>query len=269
MKNLLITALFTGITFSMCAQEDTLKKGYELRGKEKYGYIVSKDDKKTEGIVKLMGTKTTPWVNQQKVKFVAKEDLNASKKKQKFDKLDVDDLKEYVAYESDSKERHFRLINYTNKNESAKSTTVTDLAGKSKTLKKSSISDHMAEVITDGKITMYRLYDYPTPIDAGSKDVHLLQNEEQNIIDNPTLLYQKGDNKVKELHIADIKGLVKDCKTVSDKLAAGKYSSYNPAKEEKPQSELDKMIKHKLDVVGNQIIAVGTEVFSDYNTNCQ
>ncbi len=118
MKKLLLCALLSTFTFCVFAQEDTAAdEEYQLRGNEKYGYIINEDGKKEEGIVKLMGTDKAPWVNQKKVKFIAKGAIDSSKKRQKFDKLKTDDLQEYVAYEDNGTERHFRLIKYSNTRE--------------------------------------------------------------------------------------------------------------------------------------------------------
>ncbi len=57
---------------------------YELKANEKNGYIIDKNGKKIEGIVRLAGDEMNPWVNQKKVKFVAASDIDKSKKKQKI-----------------------------------------------------------------------------------------------------------------------------------------------------------------------------------------
>jgi hypothetical protein len=246
--------------------QDNTQNTYELRGKEQFGYIIDKDGNKTEGIVKLAGNEENPWMNQKKVKFIPKSSINPDKKRQRFKVLDADDINEYVAIEADGTERHFRKIKFTNKRESFGNSG--GLGGKIKTIKNFASTTHMAEVILDGPITLYRLYGYPSPVAAGKGDIEEAKKDEENLRENPDLLVQKNNGKPKELAVADIKGLVSDCKVVSQKLASGAYSSYDPAKEEKKKSRFGKLVKSEFDRGGKKLLTMGLEIFTDYNTNC-
>lgn len=265
MKKTILAALFLSVSFLASAQEGDDE--YELRSGEQQGYIITKDDKKLEGIVKLVGNSETPWTNQKKVRFIDKESINPEKKRQRFKVMDADDIKEYVAIDDNGVERHFRTIKFTNKREAMGNTG--GLGGKIKTIKNFSSTTHLAEVIVNGPITMYRLYGYPAPVAAGEGDIAAMEADRKDLIENPDILVQKGDDKPKELAAADIKKLVDDCKTVSEKLSAGGYASYDPAKEEKKKSAFGKLIKSEVDRAGNKLLNMGTEIFTDYNSTCK
>ncbi len=268
MKTTILTLGLLSLSILSFAQDkDKDNEEYELKGNEKQGYIITKDDQKIEGIVKLVGTDNNPWMNQKKVKFIPKESINPEKKRQKFKVFDADDMKEYVAVD-DSVERHFRLIKFVNKRQGLLNST-DGLGGQIKTIKNLSSTTHMAEVIVDGPIKMYRLYGYPTPVAMGNDDVAAAEADERNLRENPDVLVQKGDGKPKELTASDIKKLVSDCQTVADKLAAGGYSSYDPAKEEKKKSTFGKLIKGEVDRAGDKLLVMGTQIFTDYNTTCK
>lgn len=263
-----MSAAFVAISFSVFAQEDE-NEDYELRGNEKYGYIITDKGKKVEGIVKLMGSEETPWVNQKKVKFIAKEDIDPSKNRQRLKKMDTDDLEEYVAIDGD-KERHFRLVKWANTREGVMSEGG-GLGGTLKKAKNLSTTRHMAEVMVDGKISVFRLYGYPATVAAGKGDIEKMERETQELRENPTVLVQKGDGRVEAFQAGDIKELVKDCKMVEEKLEGGKYASYDPAKQEKKRSGMGKMIKNEVDRagMGGTLLTMADEVFSDYNANCK
>ncbi|MCJ7936002.1 MAG: hypothetical protein MUW56_20830 [Chryseobacterium sp.] len=155
MKKLLLFSLFTLISFKAYAQEDN--SDYELRSNEKYGYIIDKNGKKIEGIVRLNGDAMNPWSNQKKVKFVAVPDIDKSKKKQKFKTFDPDDIKEYMTVDDNNNERHFEMIKYTNTKEGF-NTATGGLSGNIKSFNNLTKNTQFAEVVKDGKIKVYKLY---------------------------------------------------------------------------------------------------------------
>lgn len=269
MKKLVLGLTLTALSFSVFAQDDKQDEEYELRGNEKYGYIITEKGDKIEGIVKLMGNEETPWVNQKKVKFIAKSDIDASKNRQRLKKMDTDDLKEYVAIDGD-KERHFRLVKWNNTREGLMSEGG-GLGGTLKKAKNLSTTRHMAEVMVDGKISVFRLYGYPATVAVGKGDVEQMERETKELRENPTVLVQKEDGKVEAFQADDIKDLVKDCDMVEEKLEAGKYASYDPAKQEKKRSGMGKLIKNEVDRagMGGTLLTMAQEVFGDYNANCK
>lgn len=111
MKKVLLFGFFSLMTSGVYAQEET--NDYELKADEKYGYVIDKNGKKVEGIVRLAGSDMSPWVNQKKVKFIAASEIDKSRKKQKFKTIGPDDLKEYVAFDDSNNERHFEMVKYT------------------------------------------------------------------------------------------------------------------------------------------------------------
>jgi hypothetical protein len=267
MKQALLSIMLIATTLTLRAQDDKSDEEYELRGSEKYGYIITEKDEKIEGIVRLMGTAQTPWVNQKKVKFIAKDKIDPERKRQKLKVWDTDDLKEYVAYE-EAGERHFRLIKYTNTREGL-GTDNSGAGGTFKAIKNLSTTRHIAEVVVNGKISVFRLYGYPAAFAVGEADVKKMEAETKDLIENPTILYQKEDSKIKALKSDDIKELVKDCDMVKEKLVAGGYPSYDPAKEEKKRSGMGKLIRDEADRVSDRVLNMGREVFGDYNANCK
>ncbi|STZ27334.1 hypothetical protein [Myroides odoratus] len=78
-KKLLVLTILTLLSSPIVAQEGSDE--YELRSNEKMGWIIDKDGKKIEGVVKLIGTEETPWENQLKVKFIAFDEINKEKKR--------------------------------------------------------------------------------------------------------------------------------------------------------------------------------------------
>ncbi len=267
MKKILLVSCLSIFAAPLFAQE--AEEEYELRGNEKYGYVIKSDDQKIEGIVKLVGGESNPWVNQKKVKFIAKADMDASKKRQRFTKMDADDIKEYVAIDDAGNERHFRRIKFVNKREGLMNQSGNGLGGKIKTMKNLTSTTHLAEALVYGKITMYKLYGYPTMVSAGEGDIQRAKQDEEHILSSPDILVQKGDGKVQELEVSDIKDLTEDCKAVQDKMASGGYKTYDPAVQEKKKSGFGKMLKTEVDRSGSKLPDMGKEIFSDYNVVCK
>lgn len=238
---------------------------YELKGNEKDGWIIDKDGNKTEGIVKLLGTSETPWVNQKKIKFIAKSDIDQNKKRQKFKTMDVDDLKGYAAYDGDSL-RQFQLIKYTNKREASKGGS--GLGGDIKMIKNLSNTTYMAETILQGPITVYRLYGLPTAVAVGKKQADEMNNDIRDIIENPSILVTKNGGKVEELNSSDMKKFTDDCDYVRNKMTNNEYGSYHAEKEEKKRSKIGGLIKNEMEVNSSKVLDMAKEIFTDYNANC-
>lgn len=269
MKKLFLCLAMMAATATVWAQDDKQDEEYELRGNEKYGYIITEKGEKIEGIVKLLGSAESPWTNQKKVKFIAKADIDPSKNRQKLKVMDTDDLQEYVAQDGD-KERHFRLVKWANTREGVMSGGG-GLGGTLKKAKNLSTTRHMAEVMVNGKISVFRLYGYPATVAVGKDDVAQMEKETQDLRENPTVLVQKGDDKVEAFQADDIKEMVSDCAVVKEKLEGGKYASYDPAKQEKKRSGMGKLIKNEVDRagMGGTLLTMAEEVFGDYNANCK
>jgi len=261
MKKLLLIALL-GISALSYAQEDNTD--YEIRSGEKYGYIIEKNGKKTEGIVRLNGSDMSPWQNQKKVKFIAATDIDKSKKRQKFKTYDADDLKGYMAVD-DNTERVFESIKYTNTKEGF-NTATTGLSGGIKAFNNLTKSEQFAEVVTDGKIKIYKLYGYPTTFSAGSQ-VAVADEETQRLRKSPSYIYSKKNGKPEELTIAKAKTIVADCPVVKEKIAAGDYGSLK--NDTKKRSALGKFIKNEIDNAMSDNLSIVNEVIYDYNQNCK
>ncbi|NIG55066.1 hypothetical protein [Chitinophaga sp. Cy-1792] len=269
MKTRILTAGLLILSFASFAQNQTADDDnieYELKSNEKLGYIITKDDQKVEGVVKLAGSEKSPWDNQKKVRFLAKENIDPTAKRQHFKVLKVDDLKEYVAVENNA-ERRFRVIKFSNMR--AAMSMGDGIGSTIKGIKNASSTTHMAEVIIDGPITMYRLYGYPTMVAVGNADVAQAEQDENNLRNNPDILVQKGDDRPRELRTGDIKKLVDDCSAVSTKLAAGEFHTYDPAKEEKKKTGFGKLIKGETERLGSKLEDMGVEIFTAYNTTCK
>ncbi|WP_240453364.1 MULTISPECIES: hypothetical protein [unclassified Flavobacterium] len=247
---------------SFAQENDT---DYELRANEKEGWIIDKKGNKIEGVVRLMGSEDSPWVNQQKVKFIAKKDIDMSKKKQKFKVLDTDDLKGYAAYDGDVL-REFELIKYTNVRESSAASG--GLGGNLKMIKNLSNSNYMAETMIKGPITVYRLYGLPTSVAVGNKQVQEMEEDLKRIRTKPRILVSKNGGKIEELDSKDMKKLTEDCEFVRSKMLNKEYASYNPEKEEKERSKMGSLLKSEMELSGEKVQKMAMEILTDYNTNC-
>ncbi|WP_160140123.1 hypothetical protein [Chryseobacterium sp. c4a] len=208
MKKVLALSLFALASFTAYAQEDN-NTDYELRKDEKYGYIIDKSGKKIEGIVRLNGDAMYPWNNQKKVKFAPVSDIDKSKKKQKFKTLDTDDIKEYVAIDENNNERHFENIKYTNTKEGF-NTATGGLSGNIKAFNNLTKNTQFAEIVTDGKIKVYKLYGYPTTFSAGTSQMAAADAETKRLREVPSYLYNKKGGKVEELTLAKAKIIIAD-----------------------------------------------------------
>ncbi|BAP31450.1 uncharacterized protein CHSO_2413 [Chryseobacterium sp. StRB126] len=265
MKKTLALSLFALVSFNAYAQEDN-NTDYALRGDEIYGYIIDKSGKKTEGIVRLNGDALSPWDNQKKVKFIAASDIDKSKKKQKFKTLDTDDIKEYVAIDNNNSERHFENIKYTNTKEGF-NTATGGLSGNIKAFNNLTKSTQFAEIVTDGKIKVYKLYGYPTTFSAGTSQIAAADAETKRMRETPSYIYSKKGGKIEELTLAKAKIIIGDCSYAKSKMTSGTYASLK--NDEKKRSGLGRLIKSQIDDVMSNIPEIVEEVIMDYNENCK
>lgn len=263
-KKTLLIAVLALLTTPVFAQE--LETEYELRPNEKRGWIIDSKGKKIDGIVKLAGTEDTPWENQLKVKFIADDDIDLNKRKQKLKTLSTKDLKGYAAYEGDLL-REFEVINYKNIRESSTSDG-SGIAGKVKLIKNLSRSEYMAEVLVKGVITVYKLYGLPSSVAIGKKEVEEREKDIRLIREKPAILVSKNRGKIEELSAADMKKLTEDCEYVRTKMLNKEYPSYNPDKEEKKRSKFGALLKSEMELSNEKIQIMATEILSDYNSNC-
>lgn len=252
------------LPYTLVAQEE--HDEYELRGNEKMGWIINKDGKKIEGVVKLVGTDQTPWENQLKVKFIAFDEINKEKKRQKFKTLKTDELKGYAAYDGEVL-REFELIKYKNIRESSASDG-SGVSGKIKLIKNLSTSEYMVEVVVPGAIKVYRLYGLPSSVAIGNAEVREREQDIKYIIESPTILVVKKGGKIEELNSSDFKKLTEDCSYVRTKMLNNEYASYNPEKEEKKKSKLGALLKNEFELNGAKIQRMALEILPDYNENC-
>lgn len=262
MKKLLLIGLLSFVSFNVYAQEDNTE--YEMRAGEKTGYIIDKNGKKIEGIVRLAGDEMNPWTNQKKVKFIASSDIDSSKKKQKFKTYDVDDLKGYMAVDNNT-ERVFETIKYTNTKE-AYNTQNGGLSGNLKAFNNLTKSNQFAELVTDGKIKVYKVYGFPTTFSAGGQ-IAVADAENKRMRENPSYVYSKKGSKPEELTAAKTKIIIADCPVVKTKAAKGEYASLK--NDTKQRSGLGKFIRNE---IGNAMAdnkAIVDEVILDYNENCK
>lgn len=262
-KKLLFITAMTLLPFCSFAQESDTD--YELGSNEKEGWIIDKKGNKIEGIVRLMGSEGSPWVNQQKVKFIAKKDIDTSKKKQKFKVLDADDLTGYAAYDGNVL-REFELIKYTNVRES--SAAGGGLGGNLKMIKNLSNNNHMAETMIKGSVTVYRLYGLPTSVAVGNKQIQEMEEDLERIRTKPRILVSRNGGKIEELDSKDFKKLTEDCEYVRAKMLNKKYTTYNPEKEEKERSKMGSLLKSEMELSGEKIQKMAMEILADYNANC-
>lgn len=262
MKKFFLVSLL-GISLWSYAQEEN-NTDYELRDDEKTGYIINKSGNKIEGIVRLNGDSQNPWNNQKKVKFIASNTIDKSKKKQKFTTYDADDIKEYMAYDGDQA-RHFESVKYTNFKE-GNNTATGGLSGALKTFNNVTKSTQFAELLIDGKIKVYKIYGYPTTFSAGSQ-IQVAEKESKRLRDFPGYIYSKRGSKPKELNFTEIKMITADCSLIKKKFDAGEYASAKTGKEKK--SAIGKFIKSEIDNAKSNVPEMVEEIIVDYNSNCK
>jgi hypothetical protein len=264
MKKIALLLILGLISTNVYAQEDNENDEYELKGTEQFGYIVNKSGNKIEGIVKLANAKY-PWNNQKRVKFIAKSDIDKTRKNQKLKNFDVDDIKEYTAYDGDQA-RHFELIKYTNVREGM-NTATGGLSGTLKTFNNLTKSNQLAEVVVDGKIKVYKLYGYPTTFAAGNNQIKQMEEETERLKNLPSYIVSKNNGKLTELNLSEAKSVLSDCGYVTSKIKNREYSSLKDNGKEK-KSGLGKLIKKEVDNAKANVPAIIEEVFTDYNQNC-
>ncbi|SDR12614.1 hypothetical protein SAMN05421664_3678 [Chryseobacterium soldanellicola] len=252
MKKLLLMGLFGLLSLNMNAQEET-----GTYNGEKYGYIIDKTGKKIEGVVHLNGGYSSPWQNQLKVKFAGVADIDKVKNKIKFKTYDADDIKEYMLYEGDTP-RIFKSVKYTNTREALNSSdTSTGLGASIKAMNNLTRTSQFAELVTEGKITVYKLYGYPA---ANSQDA-------ARLAENPNYIYSKKGGKVEELTPAKAKIIIADCPYAKAKATKGEYGSLK--NEEKKRSGLGKFIRDEITNSTTDKLSIVNEVIYDYNENCK
>lgn len=255
MKKVLLFGLFCLATSNFYAQEDGANAG------EKYGYIIDKGGKKIEGIVHLHGGYSSPWQNQLKVKFAADADIDKVKNKVKFKTYDADDIKEYMVYEGD-KPRVFQSIKYSNTREAINSSNnSTGIDAGIKALNNLTRTSQFAEIVTEGKIKVYKMYGYPT------SSLAYASAENERLRNSPDYVYSKKGGKVEDFTPAKVKIAVADCPYTKAKAAKGEYGSLK--NEEKKRSGLGKFIREEISNATVDKLSIVNEVIYDYNENCK
>ncbi|ANF52601.1 hypothetical protein A0O34_19715 [Chryseobacterium glaciei] len=256
MKKLLLIGLFGLFSLNVYAQEETT-----TYNGEKYGYIIDKSGKKVEGVVHLNGGYSSPWQNQLKVKFAAIADIDKVKNKIKFKTYDADDIKEYMLYEGDTP-RVFQSIKYTNTREAINSSNnSTGIGAGIKALNNLTRTSQFAEIVTEGKIRVYKMYGYPTSASAYDS----VENE--RLRTTPDYVYSKKGGKVEDFTPAKVKIAIADCPFTKAKAAKGEYGSLK--NEEKQRSGLGKFIRDEIKNATVDKLSIVNEVIYDYNENCK
>lgn len=254
---------FSLISFSVQAQEQEEDGTYNG---EKYGYIIDKTGKKTEGVIHLHGGYSSPWLNQLKVRFAAISDIDKTKNKIKFKTYDAGDIKEYMLYEGDTP-RVFKSVKYSNMREALNSSeSTTGLAAGFKAINNLSRTEQFAEVVAEGKVTVYKLYGYPTALSANTTRA-ITQTETDRLRENPDYIFSKKGGKVEELTPAKAKIILADCPYVKTKMTKGEYGSLK--NEEKKRSGLGKFIRDEISNSTTDKLSMINEVIYDYNENCK
>ena len=256
MRKLLLIAFLGLLTSHVSAQEENA-----TYNGEKYGYVIDKSGKKIEGVVHLNGGYSSPWQNQLKVKFAAVADIDKVKNKIKFKTYDSDDIKEYMVYEGDTP-RVFQSIKYTNTREALNSSdNYTGLGAGIKALNNLSRTSQFAEVVTEGKIKVYKMYGYPTSGAAYNSA------ENERLRTTPDYVYSKKGGKVEDFTPAKVKLAIADCPYAKAKSTKGEYASLKP--DEKKRSGLGKFIRDEVKNATVDKLSIINEVIYDYNENCK
>lgn len=240
MRNLIlaVSLIFSGI---LTAQE------YELASDEMKGQIITKKGEVLKGYIKLNGDERSPWKNQQKVEFFTEDAMADGKVKGKErETFKPKDIKAYVVGD-----RYF---------ESMKISIAKLEVG-------IGIADwKFVERMTDGKLSIYRVYDTPDPVSVTTSEeerVALEQEMERMRTEPNIIMIKEGEDPVLP-HKVNLADYMADCPAVADKYSSGDYGiePWNPDAETK----MGKWIANQTNA--EQFKAVMTEIITDYN-NCE
>ena len=228
----------------------------ELNPNQSMGYVIKDGKQGKEGVIQLANS-SSPWKNQRKVKFIKKK---VWEKGDKIKKKDREEIKVKNADGYMAGGRVFEKVKYTPKEGLMKSMSgnKSKLTNASTALSSMTKNSHFLEMVLDGKIKVYRFYNYPPDVAAsvGSDQIADTDAMFEDLRTNYQILVKKGKKgKAKNVKSADLSKLLKDCPEVYEKYKANEFSLKSKG--------LKKLIKTV--VPGNTVEEQVVELMSAYN----
>jgi hypothetical protein len=221
------------------------------------GYILDDKGKKKEGVIKLASTRN-PWENQRTVFFVSQKTWDKSKgelKKKDWEKFKSKDVEGY-GFDG----REFFTVKYTATSDGGGD--VNKLTGGMSAVSNLTRNKHCLERILDGKVQVFRYYEYPPDVTAykGSEKAEYEKMLED--LRTPACLVKKG----KKGQMKDFEGMVmfkkyiEDCEVVYNKYMNNEYMY------KKNKLKIKDMIKDA--IAGTTIEDMCLEIMNEYNAEC-
>jgi hypothetical protein len=263
----LITILAFAISLNAQEKEDD---NFPIEIKEaSMGSYIDTSGKNVDAYIKLMGDETKPWINQRIVKALDKVNALDTTKKIKFKKLNKSDILGYSV-----KNRKFKLIEFMNIRASVKTSTdgkEASIFDQMQSVKNLTKQKHFAEMIVEGKYTVYKLYGYPKDFDVqvGESQIKAAEDEFIHLTTTPSLLLQIDNGKIEFINIEDLEKISKECELVAKKLEKGEYDSFGYQKPKK-MGLMGKMAKLAANQQNSNVKfeKLFIQFFNDLNTNC-
>lgn len=274
MKKVIYSLLLVGlVSYQVSAQTEKEDENLPVAVSDAIkGYIIDTSGAKIPSYIKLMGDVKTPWINQRIVKAIEESKLDLNSEKSQFKKYNKSDILGYS-----TADRQFKLIEFVNIRASIKSNKEGEEASvfdQMQSFKNMSKQKHFAEVLVDGKYKVYKLFSYPKDVSMTSGTAEEMKRQEaeelRSIIDNPSLLLQINDDKIKLIKIDDLESIAKDCEVIKAKLEKGDYDAvgYQKPKKKGLMGKMASLAKEKQ--VGNiEHQKLFVAFFSDLNQNCK
>lgn len=218
------------------------------------GYVVTKDGKKTEGIIEVSNA-THPWSFQGTISFFDKSVLSEGKAKRKDKtKYKPTDLLEYGIGD-----RKFKPVEYIDSNQ-ADNNELNETIGMIRSLTK---TKHFAELYHEGAISVYRFYSSPPGFSASAGDAQINAYDDfvEKCKTTYDILIENGSEKAKSFESVNLKKFFKSCPVVVKKYEKNEYIK-------KPVKGLKSLIKDAM-LQGEPLANAAMEMVNDYEANCK
>lgn len=212
---LLLLFTFLGAHTGLFAQADM--KDTQAKGK-----IIVKGKKTEDGIIQVSSV-NNPWENQRTVRYITEKTFNKGKvKKKDWDKYKPKDIEGYIFGE-----REFVVEKYTPLGTAMSSTNVNKLTTATALAGSLSKGAHFMELLMDGKIKVYRFYNYPpeASAQAGSDQINAYKEMIEELRINYEILIKVDGKKakVKNFKNVKLKEVLADCPEVLAKYENGEF----------------------------------------------
>lgn len=215
----------------------------EFKANQFEGKIILKNGKEKVGVIEIKGNEEqSPWLKQESVKYISKENFNKEKLKNKDkEKYSPKDIQGFYAGD-----RYFESIKYADMS----------AVGASMIPKW-----YFVEKLVDGKLDIYKFYRSPGKVGVavGEEEIAEMERFEEECRTQPNLLIQLEDGKIKNVLNVDIYEYISGCETVLAKYKNGEYG-IKPM-DDNSKSGVGKFVSKTLDAnrLNSSIIPIAEE----------